>query len=98
MGNWVPSMSNTPGVAVNELYCPTCGEQFTDLHLYSHSDSEDFNVDAMQRDIIARPRVPWFMLCPNRHKWSVKLVYRIANRPDLPDRVQLDRYLGGGPA
>jgi hypothetical protein len=80
----------TNGVSVNELYCPTCGEQFEDLRL--HVESEAFNVDALVTEIKAGP-AEWhrFLLCPRGHKWSVKVIWRSRNQLD---KVLLDRYLG----
>lgn len=77
------------GVSLDQLYCPTCGAQFIDFHLYS--DPDEFDPTESIHPIRAVPEVPWYVLCPNRHKWTIKTIWRSVN---LPDRVQLDRYLG----
>lgn len=82
--------SVTNGVSVNELYCPTCGEQFDDLRL--HVDEQEFNVDLVVAEIKSKP-TGWhrYLRCPRGHKWTVKVIWRSRNDPD---RVLLDRYLG----
>jgi hypothetical protein len=76
------------GVPLDQLHCPTCGEQFTDFRL--HMDTDVFDVDRVAESIKS---VPWprYLLCPTGHKWGVKVIWRSRNRPDL---VLLDRYLG----
>ena len=78
------------GVPLNELHCPTCGEQITDFFLRVENAEEEFSVDQMVSDI---KQVAWqrYLLCPNLHKWSVIMVWSSRYRPD---RVQLGRYLG----
>lgn len=89
-------MAAVGGVPVNELYCPTCGTKFTDITIHVDS-AEDFDPTAGYQDIMQTP-AEWrrFLLCPQGHKWTIKTIWRIHNRPDLPDRVQLGQYLGGG--
>jgi hypothetical protein len=78
------------GVPLNELHCPTCGVQFEDFRL--HVESEVFNVDHVLSEIKPVPSPWWrFLLCPNGHKWSVKVIWRSRNQPD---KVLLDKYLG----
>jgi hypothetical protein len=81
-------MGSGVGVLLTQLHCPTCGEQIVDFGL--HSDPSDWNVDLPVRDIKASP-APWFLLCPQGHKWTVKTIWRCRN---YPDRVQLGEYLG----
>jgi hypothetical protein len=77
------------GVPLNQLCCPTCGEQYQDFVLHVESD-EAFDVDRLTSEI--KP-VVWnrFLVCPNRHKWSVKVIWRTLNEPD---KVLLGNYLG----
>lgn len=73
-----------------QLYCPTCGEQFMDLEFHVE-EAVDTSINLTEiRDVIL-PRGPGYLLCPNKHKWTVKYITRAANRPD---RVLLGNYLG----
>lgn len=78
------------GVPLNQLHCPTCGYLFNDYQLYTDS-AEEFTLDQYAGPIMER--VPWrkFLLCPNGHKWTIKVIWRQRN---YPDRVLLDSYLG----
>jgi hypothetical protein len=40
---------------------------------------------------IVQESVPWFLVCPNGHRWTVKMLYRRVNRPDA---VLLGEYVG----
>lgn len=89
-------MSVGEGVSLDELHCPTCGEQFRDYQLYRDSEEDLFSVDAVVADIKVAP-VAWrqFLRCPRGHKWTVKTIWRF-RRGEFPDRVQLGEYLGMG--
>jgi len=76
------------GVPAPELHCPTCGVQFVDFTL--RSDPEEFQVQ-MTREIARIPATPWYILCPNGHKWTIKTIWRSA---DEPDSLLLGSYLG----
>ena len=45
----------------------------------------------MSRQITTIPATPWYILCPNGHKWTIKTIWRTA---DEPDSVLLDSYIG----
>ena len=80
------------GVPLHQLHCPTCGALYEDFRMHSDQDEEQFCFDRMINPIMsAIMPTPWFLLCPNGHKWTVKTLWRAVNHPD---RVQLDRYLG----
>jgi hypothetical protein len=79
------------GVFLNQLHCPTCGSLFHDFRL--HSEEEDYTVDHIRSPIKAFATGRKFLLCPNAHRWSVKMIWR---RNGYPDQVQLDQYLGTG--
>jgi len=81
------------GVPLDQLCCPTCGDLFTDYTL--HSDPDDFDLAQIQvLGIMSRVRQSkWYILCPNRHKWTVKTLFRAQNAPDA---VLLGEYLGDG--
>jgi hypothetical protein len=78
------------GVPLDQLHCPTCGYQFRDFSLHVDSE-EEFALGQYAGPIMER--VPWrkYLLCPNGHKWSIKVIWRQRNYPDC---VLLDRYLG----
>jgi hypothetical protein len=78
----------TGGVPATELCCPTCKEKYTNFDL--HSDPMEFQV-MLSREITRIPTTPWYLLCPNGHKWTVKTVWRTAYEPD---NVLLGEYLG----
>jgi hypothetical protein len=77
------------GVPLNQLRCPTCGDRYEDFNMHS-DEREGFEmmIDPIKSAIMP---TPWFILCPNGHKWTVKTLWRAVNHHD---RVQLDRYLG----
>jgi hypothetical protein len=78
-----------PGVPLTELHCPTCGAPYEDLRMHSDErESYEVMIDPIKSAIMP---TPWFILCPSGHKWTVKTIWRAANKPDA---VQLDRYLG----
>ena len=77
------------GVRLDQLHCPTCGAQFVDFKL--HSDPEEFDIAIPIRPISAVAQTLWYIRCPNRHKWTIKMIWRAVNHPD---RVQLGQYLG----
>jgi hypothetical protein len=79
----------TDGVPLDQLYCPTCGDRIVDFNM--HSDPEEFQTTEPIRPISAVAATDWYLLCPNRHKWTVTRIWRAVN---YPDRVQLGRYLG----
>ena len=81
-------MSYNYGVPATELCCPTCGEHFTDFACVQTRKSFECN---MTRAIARVPATPWYILCPNGHKWTIKTIWRSA---DEPDDVLLGRYLG----
>jgi hypothetical protein len=76
------------GVPLGELHCPTCGERFRNFNLHSDRQESFALQDALEA--FAQPE-PWYILCPNGHKWTIKTLWRSVNKPD---RVQLDRFLG----
>jgi hypothetical protein len=76
------------GVPLTDLCCPTCGEHFV-LPLSLHSDApEEYDFQTFTE---IHHRVDWYIICPNRHKWTIQTVWRTQGRVD---EVQLDRYLG----
>jgi hypothetical protein len=79
------------GIPLNELHCPTCGEQYQDFILHVESEGV-FDIEKQTADIKPTPTA-WhrFLVCPNRHKWSVKVIWRTINEPD---KVLLGSYLG----
>lgn len=78
------------GVPLHQLRCPTCGALYEDFNMHSDKDS---SYDQMLNPIMsAIIPVPWYLLCPNGHKWTVKTLWRAPNRPDA---VLLDRFIGG---
>jgi len=76
------------GVPAPELHCPTCRAQFIDFTL--RSDPEEFQ-SMLSREIQRVPATPWYLLCPNGHKWTIKTLFRAENEPD---GVLLGEYLG----
>jgi hypothetical protein len=40
---------------------------------------------------LVKESVPWFLVCPNGHRWTVKMLYRRVNHPDA---VLLGEYVG----
>lgn len=77
------------GVFLNQLHCPTCGSLFRDFRL--HTEEEEFNIDRVSSPIRRVGVGRKYLLCPNAHRWSVKMIWR---QSGYPDRVQLDQYLG----
>src|SRR3954470_21650676 len=89
-GTWrMLAMSQADGVPLNELYCPTCGLQFSDYRL--HTEQEEFDVSRIDYPILEAPIGRKFLRCPNDHKWTVKVIWRSTNKPDY---VQLGEYIG----
>ena len=93
---WIfETSSQMTGVPLDELYCPTCGFKIVDFNLHSEPEDFDYTIPFVpSRELIGiKPGYAyWYLLCPNDHKWSVKTLWRA---PGQPDRVQLDRFLGG---
>jgi hypothetical protein len=79
------------GVPAPELHCPTCGARFIDFRLRSDPEEFDIQVSKLTREIQRLPATPWYILCPNGHKWTIKTIWRAENEPDS---VLLDKYLG----
>jgi hypothetical protein len=79
----------TDGVELPYLYCPTCGRQFCDWRL--HWDEEEFDLHKVSGPIAVKPTFERYLLCPNKHKWTVKMLWRSVNKPD---RVLLGHYRG----
>lgn len=77
------------GTRLDMLHCPTCGVRITDFAI--RSDPEEFDPTLTTSQIMAKPAVPWYIRCPQGHKWTVKTVFRAVNEPDS---VQLGDYLG----
>lgn len=78
------------GVPLDQLHCPTCGVRITNYNLFSDTSDEQFIQPTKMPPMVSEP-VVWYIVCPNGHKWTVKMIWRAVNHPD---RVQLGEYVG----
>ena len=84
----------TPGIPLDELRCPTCGEEYPyEVRVVLEATLDVQRHDYRLREALARhPDIQLEVRCEEGHRWSIKAVY---DTIDQPDHIQLDQYLPG---